>query len=509
MTELEKLGALFEGLATAVAVLSRGRVVYVNSSLCSLLGISREEILGGDPCEWFHAEERASVKAMIRRRYEGARQKSPRVFRLCTLWNKIVHVETEASLIQGGEDWDLILLLKEVSQRVILEERLRQVQKMEAIGQIAAGVAHDLNNLLGAMANYVTLLKAHLSAGSETLDIVGEIQALVERGGDIVRQILIACKMGEAKEPKQEDLTKVVRPVVRMLRHSLPKKVKVILEEKDLPAFRMDAPQIQQVIMNLCINAADAMPQGGEIRIKMESQVITDPTAWGLQRWQAGSYAVISVSDTGTGIDPELKGRIFDPFFTTKADKERSGLGLSICYAIVKRHGGFIDVDSTPGVGTTFRVHLPMVEGAMEGETKEPEILMGKGERILLVEDEEAMRSSTRLLLEALGYKVLEASSGEEALSALTKDDEEVDLVLLDLGMPGMDGLETYRKLKEIRGPTKAVLMTGLPQSPEAREALREGIKALLQKPFRVEQLSEAIRQALEEKKTDEFRNAP
>jgi hypothetical protein len=500
MTIMERLEPLLGGLLTGVAVLWAGKVVYANPALCSLVGVSREEILGVDPVDWFCPEDKGSFKAMLRRRYEGARQKSGHLLRLCTSGGNVIQVELEACLIHGIEAADLILLLRDVSQRALLEERLRQVQKMEAIGQLAAGIAHDFNNLLGAMANYVTLLRAHLSPGSETMDLLGEIQALVERGSDLVRQILIASKMEEAKEPREEELAKVIRPVVKMLRHSLPKRVKVILEERDLPPFRMDAAQIQQVIMNLCINAADAMPQGGEIRIRMESQRIEDPTSWGLQKWQAGTYAVISVSDTGVGIPPEVRHRIFDPFFTTKDERERSGLGLSICYAIVKRHGGFIDVESTPGAGTTFRVYLPMVEGTGETPPREAKISSGKGERILLVEDEDAMRSSTRLLLEALGYKVLVASGGREALEIIARGQEEIDLILLDLGMPGMDGLETYRRLKELRGPMSTVLMTGLPQSQEAREALKEGIKLVLQKPFRVEQLSETLRQALEER---------
>lgn len=495
--DTEYLENILGGLITGAAVIFKGRILYANASFCAMLGKEPLEVLGADPVEWFHPEDRLSFRATLKRRAEGMRPRGTHLYRMSLGPGKTLQVEVEASPLQRRGM--ILILARDVSQKIRLEERLRQVQKMEALGQLAAGVAHDFNNLLGAMANYLTIMRAHVGSGTEAMTLLSEMQGLIERGSDLVRQILVASKMEGEKEPSTEDLNRVIRPIIRILRHTLPKRIRVVFEEGGVPPIRMDPSQIQQVVMNLCMNAADAMPRGGEIKIDTCLVELTRAMTQGIPGVEPGRYARITVSDTGLGMTQEVRERIFEPFFTTKDNAERTGLGLSICYAIVRRHGGFIEVESTPGAGSEFKVYLPFVEGAVHTLTPEPDGRIPKGsETILLVEDEEAMRSSTRRLLEEMGYTVVAASSGVEALEVLSAGEERIDMVLLDLGMPGMDGLETLRRMKDLKAVVKAVIMTGLPHSPEAKEALKEGAVGVLQKPFSLAQLAQILRDALD-----------
>jgi CheY-like chemotaxis protein len=260
----------------------------------------------------------------------------------------------------------------------------------------------------------------------------------------------------------------------------------------------MDAGQLQQVIMNLCINASDAMPWGGEIRITTGRSRVTGGVADQLPGVEPGYYARITVSDTGTGMSPEVQRRIFEPFFTTKKGMDRNGLGLSICHRIVRNHGGFMDVKSSLGRGSTFTVYLPLL-GGEKIEERHMSLASSRGEEtLLLVDDEHSMLESTASLLRDLSYRVFTASDGGEAVEVFARHAEEIQLVIVDLGMPGMDGSETFRRIKEIRPTVRALLMTGLPHSPEAQEALRAGFVGVIQKPFRLEEMSEKIRYALQ-----------
>jgi CheY-like chemotaxis protein len=259
----------------------------------------------------------------------------------------------------------------------------------------------------------------------------------------------------------------------------------------------MDAGQIQQVIMNLCMNAADAMPSGGDIRIRTERGRVVQEMAEDFLKLGSDAFAKVAVSDNGVGIDPKLLDRIFEPFFSTKEKQDRSGLGLSICHRIVREHGGFINVDSEPDMGTTVSVILPLLKGRVQEAYARDSQVEGGHETLLLVDDEKTMLESTADLLSGLGYRTITASAGGEAVDLFSKHKSEVDLVLLDLGMPGMDGAETFRRLRKIYPHVRVLLLTGLPQSEESQRALEEGVLDLVQKPFRLEELTAKIRDAL------------
>jgi CheY-like chemotaxis protein len=249
--------------------------------------------------------------------------------------------------------------------------------------------------------------------------------------------------------------------------------------------------------MNLCINASDAMPQGGEIQVQTTRCLISKERADTIEEIEAGPFSRITVSDSGVGMSPEARQRIFEPFFTTKGEKERSGLGLSICHAAVRAHGGFIDVHSRPGEGTVFSVYLPLAEEAAPRETPEDDRIVEGNGTLLLVDDERTMTESTALLLGDIGYSVQTACSGKEAVEVFSENADEIQLILMDLGMPGMDGLEAFMRIRDLRPEARALLLTGLPQSDEAQRALREGFVGIVQKPFRLEELSRKIKDAL------------
>lgn len=488
----------FEVVPTGILLVKAGRVIYGNAVACSLLMREVEDLKGVDPLELFHHDDRDRIQKKLREMEEGVRACGGHTYRAIRSDGTVLSVEVEATALKEEESVILVILLIDATRRRRMEEGLQQIQKMEAIGQLAAGIAHDFNNLLGAMINYLTLISTHGAPSGEVGHYLRDIKGLVERGQALVRQILNTSR----KRPGDftvHDLNDVLKPIVRMLDHTLPKWVSIQVEEGNVPAFCMDAGQLQQVIMNLCINAADAMPEGGEIRIRTDRSRVSREAAEAMPGAQPGSYARITVSDSGVGMSPEVTQRIFDPFFTTKTERERSGLGLSICSAIVRGHGGFMDVESELGRGTTVSVYVPLVEGAPPRVAPVPSKVVEGQETLLLVDDEPNMLESTALLLRDLGYRTLTACGGPEALEVFSDHAGEIQLVLMDLGMPGMDGTQAFRKLREINPGVRGLILTGLPQSEEALEALREGFVGVVQKPFRIEDLSQEIRRALEE----------
>jgi signal transduction histidine kinase/CheY-like chemotaxis protein len=497
MSGLNGLSDLFDALPTGVLLILDGKILYANGSSRGILAREGEEITGTDLADWFHPEDRVYIRQVLKRRAEGVRSRGAQTYRLAGSGDAPLGVEVETAPARGASPCQVLVLLRNVEQRRGSVEGLRQVQKMEAIGQLAAGIAHDFNNLLGAMANYVTLLKAHVPQENMGREHLVEIQGLVDRGTDLVRQILSASRMGKGTREVHE-LQAVLKPVVRMLRHTLPKRVRIVVEEDDLPPFRLDSGQVQQVIMNLCINAGDAMPQGGDIRIQTGRRNVTRFMAENTPGVEPGPFVRITVTDSGVGMSPEVRQRVFEPFFTTKAEGDHSGLGLSMCYAIVRGHGGFMDVESALGKGSTFAVFLPLIEGRPSEAASPSQSIEGGQETLLLVDDERPMLASTASLLRGLGYGTLTASSGADAVELFSRRGREIQLVLLDLGMPGLDGRETFRRMKGIHPGVRALLFTGLPESEEAHRALAEGIRGIVRKPFKLEELSRSIREVLD-----------
>jgi PAS domain S-box-containing protein len=392
----------------------------------------------------------------------------------------------------------------DIRDRKVLEAQLRQAQKMEAVGQLAGGIAHDFNNLLTIIRTASELLLADIGPDDPRRDDVEEIEEAAQRAASLTRQLL-AFSRQQVLEPQVVDLNRVVAELEPMARRLVEETITVVTSlAGDLHPVIADRNQLDQVILNLVVNARDAMPDGGTLRIETGNVVLdegfssTHPTA------RPGPHVVLSVTDTGSGMDAATQARIFDPFFTTKPVGQGTGLGLATVYGIVKQSGGHIYVSSEVGRGSSFRVYLPCGTG-VEGEATRvrerhaPRRAEGEGggATILVVEDDSAVRSSVCRLLARRGYHVMESRDGQQALALLAESERAVDLVISDIVMPEMSGLELRDRLKELRPAVPVLLMSGYSQEAITRLGNHESLGPLIEKPFTVDSLLENVRSVL------------
>ncbi len=395
----------------------------------------------------------------------------------------------------------LELIAEDITDRRQLEEQLRQSQKMDAVGCLAGGVAHDFNNLLMVINGYTEVLLEQLEQGSAMHSKVQSIQQAADRATTLTRQLL-AFSRKQLLELKVVDVNSVIGDMERLLRPLIGENIELAtrLSPESLHA-RADAGQIEQVIMNLVVNAKDAMPEGG--RLTVQSADVTVRHSLSEHRFiQPGRYAVISVSDTGHGMDMETQSRIFEPFFTTKGKGKGTGLGLSTVYGIVKQSNGYVFAQSELGAGTTFHVYLPRVEDPAEElmpATSEQSEASGC-ETVLLVEDEESVRELVRLTLAARGYKVLEAENGECGLRVAESCKEHIDILITDVVMPGIGGRELARKLLALRPGISVLYLSGYTEDAVVTHGALGANTAFLQKPFTLQNLARKVREVLRSK---------
>ena len=419
-----------------------------------------------------------------------------------TVWIGVTNVP----ILVGGQVVGVFGIAKDLTAQRALEERLRQAQKMEAVGQLAGGVAHDFNNLLMVIRSYGEFAAEAIPAGSGARDDLGEVLNAAGRAQELTRQLL-AFGRKQVLRPRPVDVNRKVQNVVAMLRRVIGEDITLdaVLEPSPWPVVA-DPGQLEQVLMNLAVNARDAMPLGGTLRLRTENVTLRTavPAATpGCPEVPAGSYAALVVEDTGVGIAPEVRAHIFEPFFTTRAVGKGTGLGLATVYGIVQQSGGYVTVESTPGVGSRFTVLLPAAELPNEtAASPEPVAPAAEGRgTILLVEDEAGVRTVVRRTLERQGYAVYEAATGAEALrvaeASAASHGGLIDLVLTDLVMPEQNGRVLGERLAE-RWPELPVLyMSGYTDDEIFRRGLGDTGAAFLQKPFTPEQLGRAVRRAL------------
>ncbi len=381
------------------------------------------------------------------------------------------------------------------------EEQLRQAQKMEAIGILAGGVAHDFNNILTAILGYGQLLLRRLGPDSPHQDTVREIISAGDRASALTGQLL-AFSRRQILEPKVLDLNQVVRNMEKMLRRLIGEDIEFMTAfDPDLGKVEVDPGQIEQILLNLSVNSRDAMPHGGTLVIETKNTELNSYHSDEHVEVAPGPYVMVSVSDTGCGMDAEMRRRIFEPFFTTKAQGKGTGLGLSTVFGIVKQSGGHISVSSKPGQGTTFKFYLPRVDGdAISDDRAAATAPIGAShELILLVEDQEQVRDVVAQMLESFGFEVLQAESGEAALGISTGEKRPIDLLLTDLVMPGMSGRELSDHLAELRPDTKCLFMSGYTDDVVVRNRVLESGIPFIHKPFTADALHRAVRRALDE----------
>ncbi len=399
---------------------------------------------------------------------------------------------------EDGESLGAIGIFEDITEKKQIEIQLQQAQKMEAIGTLAGGIAHDFNNLLMGIQGNVSLMLTQIDSTHPFYERLKNIEKQVESGARLTSHLLGYARKGKY-EVKPIDLNHLIEETSDTFGRA--KKEIAIYRElsDDLHAIEADSGQIEQVLLNLYVNAADAMPGGGRLILKTENTTHNNIKGE-MYKPKPGNYVVLTVADTGIGMDKETMNCIFDPFFTTKKMGRGTGLGLASVYGIIKSHEGYIDAESRKGDGTTFRIYLPAsANKAVKSFKTSDEFVKGAG-TVLLVDDEEVILQVSRELLEAMGYRALTARGGKEAIELYRKNQDEIDIVLLDMIMPNMGGGEVYDHLKEISPDIKVLLSSGYSIDGQAAEILKRGCDGFIQKPFTVEELSAKITEVLNRK---------
>jgi PAS domain S-box-containing protein len=402
---------------------------------------------------------------------------------------------------KAGKYYGRIWTFRDITQRRILEAQFRQSQKMEGIGQLAAGVAHDFNNTLTVIQLHASLLKAKPDSSPELLESAGEIEKATERAANLTRQLLLFSRR-QTMQPRDLDLNQSINDMTKMLRRTLGEDIQVQFKFAMQPLFiHADAGMLDQVLMNLAVNAHDAMPKGGLLVIETSAAEFDESVRAHAPLARPGSFVCLSVSDTGCGIPPEILPRIFEPFFTTKDIGKGTGLGLATVYGIVQQHQGWIHIYSEVGHGTIFRIYLPRLAAKSGQDSGQSELTAVRGgkETILLVEDEVALRSSMHKALSQLGYHVLESVSGVETLKVWEQHRKEIDLLLTDMVMPGgMTGKDLAARLLNENPKLKVIYTSGYSIDVVGRNfPLEEGVN-FLAKPFGAHRLAQTVRNCLD-----------
>ncbi|RPI79100.1 MAG: response regulator [Desulfobacteraceae bacterium] len=393
-----------------------------------------------------------------------------------------------------------ILRTRMLEQRE-LEEQLFHAQKMESLANLAAGIAHDLNNILQSVLGYTQIALLEKAGTDPDYEIFQKIERIIVKGCDLTRQFLTFGRRIHSELQPLNLHTKIIE-IKELLHRTIPRMIDIeVYSTADLNLIKADSGQIDQILMNLSINAKDAMPDHGRLIFKTENVLISAHHPLTRFNAQPGPYVLLTVTDTGTGMTPEVKKQIFEPFFTTKAKSNGTGLGLAMVYAIVKNHNGFIDVLSEPGQGASFKIHFP----ALHAQAATPGLLQNDGpkinfslghERILFVDDESDILKIGREILEKHGYEVHTAQNGEEALKQYNRF--KIDLVILDVGMPGMGGIKCLQQIMALDPKAKILICSGYAPSDLVRKALELGAADYLTKPFPIENLPRSARSVLD-----------
>ena len=383
----------------------------------------------------------------------------------------------------------------------MLQVQLIQAQKMEAIGTLAGGIAHDFNNSLQAITSYVQLMKVEKARDSQDSDYLIKISNTIKNANKLTKQLLTVSRKIESKL-QPTDLNDQILQVQSLLERTIPKMIKIELDlGKDLKIIHADSGQIEQVLLNLAVNASHAMPDEGKITIKTRNfgpAEDVQTARWGTDR---GEYVLLNMTDTGHGIEKEVKDRVFEPFFTTKAPGQGTGLGLSMVYGIVKNHHGHIECDSEPGAGTCFHVYFPVSksENILKDEiSTEKEKIATGSETILLIEDDESILDAANRMLTHFGYAVIPATNAEKAIEIYLAEQESIDLVILALNMPGMGGRKCLERLHDIKPELKTIVTSGYPSAANLKSVHNAGNVVIVEKPYQFSDLLRTIRQVLD-----------
>ncbi len=494
----EKYRILVENASEAIFIAQDNRVKFPNPKTLELTGYTEDELAETPFINIIHPEDRDMVVERYTKRLGSEEVSTSHSFRVIDKEGNVFWAMLNAVLITWEGKPATLNFIRDITEQKTLEAQIMQAQKMESIGTLAGGIAHDFNNLLGGILGYASLMKMDIKEGDDLFKPVDMIEKSAIRAADLTSQLLDFSRTGQY-DVKLVDLNSVVEETLGILERTLDKSIEIKkFLGSSLPHIKGDPGQLQQILMNLCINSADAMPEGGQLILETFVEKLTSSFLLSYPEAKPGPYVSISVTDTGVGMDMETVKKIFDPFFTTKEVGKGTGLGLSMVYGVVKNHGGLVNVYSEPGQGTTFRIFIP-VSGATEKEEKKVKAQpYGGNEKILVVDDEEQIRALAKDILENFGYSVVLAESGSEAVKIYKENKENIDMVLLDMIMPKMSGKRTFEKLKEINPDIKTLLSSGFSQAGRVQELLSDGVRDFIQKPYQVSELMLKVRGILD-----------
>jgi two-component system cell cycle sensor histidine kinase/response regulator CckA len=498
----EKYRTVLEANPDPVVVCDReSRVLYFNPAFTRVFGWTLEERLGR-PLERFVPEDNQAETKMTMERLMAGESFFGFESRRYSKGGQILPVSVSGTVYRDrdGNPVGSIINLRDITEQKKLQGQLQHAQKMEAVGTLAGGIAHDFNNLLQAVQGYAELLSRGKPKDHPDCAGLQKILNAAKRGAELTRQLLTFSRKVESRK-RPLDLNHEVHEIRRLLERTLPRMIDIELHlAEDLKIANADPVQMEQVLMNLAVNSKDAMPQGGGLLIETKNVTLDVDFCKNHLGSRPGDYVMLGVSDTGHGMDGRTIAHIFEPFYTTKGPGQGTGLGLAMVYGIVKEHEGYITCHSAPGVGTTFKIYLPTVDEPAEAhEERERVCQVKKGsEIILLVDDEEFIRDVAVQLLREFGYTVLTAANGEAALEIYRKEHGRIDLVILDLIMPGMGGMKCLREILKVNPQGRVLVASGYSAGGPAREAIDAGARGYLGKPYDIDKMLSVIREVLD-----------
>ncbi len=484
---------------SAIQCFSDRRFVEANERFAEITGWSREEIIGRTPAELFLWENPAMADQWYDAvaRNQVVREQDAK-FR--TQNGTLRELLVSMSPFALGKDPHVLLLAQDVSERMMLERQLRQAQKMEAIGQLAAGVAHDFNNILTVIQGHAGILRLKSEASHPQTKSLDQISEAAGRASSLIRQLLMFSRK-QAMQFRHLDLNDILQNCITMLQRLVGEHVQIDFRaHQSLPAIHADVSMIEQVAMNFAVNARDAMPDGGRVSITTSLETIERPPTPMDPEMREGQFVCLTFSDTGTGMDAQVLNRIFEPFFTTKPAGKGTGLGLSTVFGIVRQHNGWLEVNSKPNEGTTFRVYFPASQKPAEKTDVVNDTALRSGrETVLVAEDEDSLRDMVVQVLKIQGYTVLEAASGPDALEVWEKCNRSVDLLVTDMVMPGgIMGGELAERLSRQCPSLKVIYTSGYSPGMAGKDVSLLASRNFLPKPYSIGKLAQFVRECLD-----------